>query len=334
MSHDVDAVHEESAEVTLSQIWPARNRFLFSGSIQCGPFKDFGYNLCLWATILAPCAFFFSVPAPYIWNEVSPAIVFVIVGLCICVVSLFLTSTFMDPGIIPRKEIQVLFGIQDEIRQALGIPLQPVQSTEKVYLSADRRTLQLVDPLDEQVYLTPDLIERDYKFCTTCRIIRPPRASHCSVCDNCVLRFDHHCPFINNCVGHRNYVFFASFIILSLLLGAMVLFAVILWSASGNNQWASPTVIIIVACVVGIPTALVLLLGIGLFSYHIYLSFRGQTTRENLTGRQSHNTDSLMGATAATWITNSNNVFNRPPPLFPPMTTRIRIPIAPLSPHV
>ncbi|KAJ3138940.1 hypothetical protein HDU90_000845 [Geranomyces variabilis] len=60
------------------------------------------------------------------------------------------------------------------------------------------------------------------KFCVTCRIWRPPRASHCSVCDRCVSNHDHHCPWMANCVGKNNYKYFYGFICTTALLAAYV----------------------------------------------------------------------------------------------------------------
>jgi len=51
------------------------------------------------------------------------------------------------------------------------------------------------------------------KFCTTCMIWRPPRASHCSLCQGCRMKFDHHCPWIGNCIALKNYRYFLFFIL-------------------------------------------------------------------------------------------------------------------------
>ncbi|XP_026860841.2 palmitoyltransferase ZDHHC16B isoform X3 [Electrophorus electricus] len=48
-------------------------------------------------------------------------------------------------------------------------------------------------------------------ICKKCIVPKPARTHHCSVCDKCVLKMDHHCPWLNNCVGHFNHRYFFSF---------------------------------------------------------------------------------------------------------------------------
>ncbi|XP_041823772.1 palmitoyltransferase ZDHHC23-B [Melanotaenia boesemani] len=45
-------------------------------------------------------------------------------------------------------------------------------------------------------------------WCPVCRVVRPPRAGHCRICGVCVLRLDHHCVWINSCVGQANHCSF------------------------------------------------------------------------------------------------------------------------------
>ncbi|CAJ1344789.1 unnamed protein product [Effrenium voratum] len=46
------------------------------------------------------------------------------------------------------------------------------------------------------------------RYCSKCSKYKPDRCHHCRICNSCILRMDHHCPWIANCVGFRNHKYF------------------------------------------------------------------------------------------------------------------------------
>ena len=62
--------------------------------------------------------------------------------------------------------------------------------------------------------------EQYLQYCHTCEGFKAPRSHHCSKCNRCCLKMDHHCPWINNCVGFANQRHFFYFL-LSAVIGSV-----------------------------------------------------------------------------------------------------------------
>ncbi|KAI6078395.1 Palmitoyltransferase ZDHHC9 [Aix galericulata] len=136
----------------------------------------------------------------YLAVQLSPAIPVFAAVLFLFAMATLLRTSFSDPGVIPRALPDEAAFIEMEIEATNGTVPQG----------------QRPPPRIKNFQINNQIVK--LKYCYTCKIFRPPRASHCSICDNCVERFDHHCPWVGNCVGKRNYRYFYLFILsLSLL---------------------------------------------------------------------------------------------------------------------
>jgi len=164
-------------------------------------------------------------------------------------------TAFTDPGIIPRKA------------RWEGRPPPHPQD-----ICVDGRFVRL-------------------KFCHTCKIIRPPRAFHCDICDNCVERFDHHCPWIGTCIGLRNYRWFSCFVwLITILCVFDFYYCVVLLYRVGRSSgkekfWAKLWVAISsepMTAVLALYVFIVFWLVSVLCGFHIYLVTFNKTTYEQL----------------------------------------------------
>lgn len=166
--------------------WPGKNRFYFGGSCIAGPWSDLGAQYCVFCSFGLALGSYYWVMADSLAKKVSIwlPVTFTLVIL-LTFVAYFLTHC-SDPGIIPRRHFF----------DAKLSPKQPEELEKFMAISA----LSDEGSSNDVNRLSPSAM-KDRTFCTTCLIFRPARASHCSDCNNCIEVFDHHCPFVGNCVG-------------------------------------------------------------------------------------------------------------------------------------
>ncbi|KAH7863096.1 hypothetical protein Vadar_013247 [Vaccinium darrowii] len=107
---------------------------------------------------------------------------------------------FCDPGSVPENWKMVVE--EGNLEEGNSMPLTDSAAPE-ILASA----LSSSDGMER----------RHVRYCRQCGNGKPPRCHHCSVCQRCVLKMDHHCIWVVNCVGARNYKFFLLFLLYTFL---------------------------------------------------------------------------------------------------------------------
>ena len=239
--------------------WSGDIYFSLKGKMLLGP-CSFRPTLLSFTAITIPVFLFLIFNSDFLSKRISAVIPIIIFVLYSLTIYLLMKVSFSDPGILLR------FPLKNNIIED----------------KKDRRIFQL------------GYIQK-YKFCSSCSIMRPLRSTHCGDCNNCVEKFDHHCPWIGSCVGKRNYKYFFGFLLnLNILLFLIIIFCLynifkriseVTKNKEKNNQnnlIAYSLTDAIMSIYLIIFEGITMIFVTGLLFYHYKLIKRNITTKEEI----------------------------------------------------
>ena len=72
------------------------------------------------------------------------------------------------------------------------------------------------------------------KYCPKCLVRKAKNLRHCVICDECCEGFDHHCYWVNNCIGKKNYYYFIAFLFFSFF-DVLIILIICIYSFSAGK---------------------------------------------------------------------------------------------------
>lgn len=240
----------------------------------------------------------------YLLNDKHPVIVIFFLGLITISATMFLSKAWPH------------MSLHNQVTLCIFLPMPYIFTYLSASTSANPNLTITDSNHHEQMGLYPydRILYHPGLTCRTCQFVKPARSKHCRICKACIARADHHCVWVNNCLGRGNYRWF-----LALLLSTGVLIAYgtylayIIISPQVTKQWdfiaaedaqPAPSATVIAAVqsrfealtklltlavrvggirigAVGLLALMTWPLPLGLLGYHVYLIWAGMTTNES-----------------------------------------------------
>ena len=117
-------------------------------------------------------------------------------------------------------------------------------------------------------------------MCQRCLQTKPDRTHHCSQCNQCVLKMDHHCPWVANCIGFYNYKFFLNMLFYASIASAFITvssYCVFIGALATEDMNTKLQFYIITAWLL---TCFFCVVITGFFCFHLWLAWSQYTTIE------------------------------------------------------
>ncbi|EEA04993.1 DHHC zinc finger domain-containing protein [Cryptosporidium muris RN66] len=138
----------------------------------------------------------------------------------------YLTTNYVHNILIGTKQLTIRYiGIVSMLSYQICVTLLIASYLQLINL--DPGSLQVLSCPKRK---PPDADMKYDRTCTKCNPQRwkPLRAHHCSTCKTCIFKMDHHCIWINNCIGFSNQKLFILFLIYILICCIISLLSVFL----------------------------------------------------------------------------------------------------------